>query len=473
MTYKLLTKHNAHQDALALKTKIYDWTLCHQEALTDEETNFIRHHLAQAERDPHGYFYLLIKLHKKKISGLPVCLDCSSLPHALGHWVDAQLQPVVKDQALYLKNSAELEGDLDEMTLPANASLFTYDMVAMYPSINTAQCLDRLLGFLLSPDISQRYGINSKALLKAIKLIMYNNRMRFGNVLVKQISGIAMGMSPAPTLANLFVAIYKDEHILPFIPTVVKYLHCIINNGFGIWLHDPDPAIDESNWKAFQVCLNNSGLLWTFSDHVDEAIFMDLRLKIEGRKVVTSHYAKPLALHLYLPPHSCHAPGVLSELIFGNVLCIHQLCSAAVDIKKEVKLYFHCLLDRGYQPQNITPLFQQAIDNATAYLTCLALKWLCTKSRKATDGCRQIFLHLPYHPANPPSKVIQRLWHNLVGTPPANLPLNKLTNWQGYDVPINRLSIAWYCPSNLANLLSYRKLEHCMGLKLSSFLPSI
>jgi hypothetical protein len=117
--------------------------------------------------------------------------------------------------------------------------------------------------------------------------------------------------------------------------------------------------------KAFQVCLNNSGLLWTFSDRANEEIFWDLRLKIEGRKVVTSLYAKPLALHLYLPPHSCHAPGVLSGLIFGNVLCIHQLCSAAADIKKELKLFFHCLLDHGYQPQKINPLFQQAIDNAT------------------------------------------------------------------------------------------------------------
>jgi hypothetical protein len=301
---------------------------------------------------------------------------------------------------------------------------------------------------------------------------MYNNRMRFGDVLVKQISGIAMGMSPAPTLANLFVAIYKDEHILPFIPTIVKYLRCFFNNRFGIWLHDPDPAIDESNWKAFQVCLNNSGLLWTFSDCADEAIFMDLRLKIEGRKVVTSLYAKPLALHFYLPPHSCNAPEVLSGLISSNVLCIHQLCSAAVDIKKELKLFSHHLLDRGYQLQKITPLFQQAIDNATAYLNCLALEQLCMKSRKATEGCRQVFLHLPYHPANPLSKVIQRLWHNLVGNPPGNLPLNKLTNLQGYNIPINRLTIAWHCPLNLANLLSYRKLEHRTGLKVSSFLPS-
>ena len=59
--------------------------------MTDDETNFIRHHLNQAERDPHGYFYLLIKLHKEKSSDRPVCLDWGSLPHALGRWEDAQL----------------------------------------------------------------------------------------------------------------------------------------------------------------------------------------------------------------------------------------------------------------------------------------------------------------------------------------------------------------------------------------------
>ncbi len=219
-TYELLTKHNAHQDTLSLKTMIYDWRICHQVALTVDETNFIHHHLDRAEKDPHGYFYLLIKLHKEKISGCPVYLDCSSLPHALGRWVDAQLQPIVKDQALYSKNLAELKGDLEDMTLPANVSLFTYDAVAMYPSINTAQCLDRLLGFLLSPEISSRYGIKPTALLEAIELVMYNNCMCFGDVLVRQVSGIAMGMSPAPTLANLFVAMYKEEHVLPFVPAI-------------------------------------------------------------------------------------------------------------------------------------------------------------------------------------------------------------------------------------------------------------
>jgi hypothetical protein len=129
--------------------------------------------------DPLGYFYLLIKLHKLPISGRPVCSDCGSLPHALGRYVDEMLQPIVKDQALYFKNSVELKTDLEAISLPANASLFTYDAVAMYPSINTEDCMARLTEYLSKPEIYGKYGFSSTALLEAIELVMFNNRMRF------------------------------------------------------------------------------------------------------------------------------------------------------------------------------------------------------------------------------------------------------------------------------------------------------
>jgi len=47
------------------------------------------------------------------------------------------LQPIVQDQALYFKNMAELKFELENLRLPANASLFTYNAMAIYPSINT------------------------------------------------------------------------------------------------------------------------------------------------------------------------------------------------------------------------------------------------------------------------------------------------------------------------------------------------
>ncbi len=281
-----------------------------------------------------------------------------------------------------------------------------------------------------------------------------------------------MGMSPAPTIANLFVAIYEKTHLQQYFPHVVLYLCHFTNDGIGIWLHDPDPTIDKNNWLNFQTCLINSGLKWVFGKRSDEVVFMDLRLKIEGKKIVTSLFLKPMALHLYIPPHSCHAPGILSGMVFGNVLRIHQLCSRAPDIVRELKLFFHCLLDQGYQSSQLTPLFQQAMDNAKNYLRRTALDHVRAKSRKDTAHHRHVFLHLPYHPANPSSKSIQKLWRDLVATPNGQTPLHCLTNQQGYDVPIKQLTIAWHHPPNLGNLLSYRKLENYTGLKVLSFIKT-
>jgi hypothetical protein len=53
---------------------------------------------------------------------------------------------------------------------------------------------------------------------------MNNNCMRFGEIIVKQHKGIAMGMSPAPTIANLYVAIFEAKHILSNPPRHLSFL---------------------------------------------------------------------------------------------------------------------------------------------------------------------------------------------------------------------------------------------------------
>jgi hypothetical protein len=55
-------------------------------------------------------------------------------------------------------------------------------------------------------------------------LVMRNNRMQFKDLVVHQIKGIAMMMSPAPTIANLFVAIYEAKKIISLIGTYLLLL---------------------------------------------------------------------------------------------------------------------------------------------------------------------------------------------------------------------------------------------------------
>ena len=96
---------------------------------------------------------------------------------------------------------------------------------------------------------------------------------------------------------------------------------------------------------------------------------MDMTIKIVGTKIETTLFEKPLALHLYIPPHSCHPLGAIIGLVMGNVLRIFQLCSRHDDIENHLCKFFARLLDHGYQSKKMIPLFDRAISNTREYPT--------------------------------------------------------------------------------------------------------
>jgi hypothetical protein len=336
----------------------------------DDARKFIHRKLSETINDPFSYFYLTIKLHKTPISTRPICSDCASLPHALGQWVDEQLQPIVKGQSTYFKNSFDLKKDLGGITLPANALIFTYDALSMYTNIDTEECIARIEQYLWLPATHFRfYHKHPRVIIAAMALVMRNNRMRFGDLVIHQIKGIDMGMLPTPTIANLFVAIYEAEHIVPKIGSYLLLLRRFIDDGIGVWLHDPNPVVVKANWTKCQALVNAMGLSWEFTARSQKVVFMDLTIEIVNRRFVTSLYAKPMALYLYIPPNSSHAPGTLTGLVYSQVLLIYQLCSLSTDINKELATFYRRLLARGYHPRQILPLFEKAIYNVCAHLS--------------------------------------------------------------------------------------------------------
>ena len=111
--------------------------------------------------------------------------------------------------------------------------------------------------------------------------------MRFGNLIVHQHKGIAMGMAPAPSIANLFVALYEASNIITFPKTSLVFLRRFIDDGFGIWLRNCDPIQDAMHWNTFQQLVNSMGLQWEFSPRSDTVTFMDLNIHLtNGRFVI-------------------------------------------------------------------------------------------------------------------------------------------------------------------------------------------
>lgn len=472
-TYTHISNEQAQTAAHDLYHTIFQWTRKYRSDLGDNTTIYIQDKIKQAYDDPFGYFYLLAKLHKSPVSTRPVCSDCASLPHSVGKWVDKQLQPLVKAQHTYFTNSFELKQIFDDMDLlPANALLFTYDAVSMYTNINTRQCTEQLKTFLTDETTLEQFPhIKPAALIEAIDIVMNNNRMRFGTSIVHQHKGIAMGMAPAPSIANLFVAIYEAVKVTTFPKNRLLFVKRFIDDGFGIWLRDPDPNVDTYHWDAFQSIINAMGLTWEFSPRSHTVNFMDLVITLDAGKLSTRLYAKPMALHLYIPPSSCHTPGLTTGLIHGHFHRLFNLCSQEKDIEHEIYLFFNRLLDRGYSLPDLIPIFLTAEQKARerrAQLLCQQrnhqvtqpLETRCTASaaRSSLDHT-SVFLHLRYHPSNPSSQVIQELWRRHVLTPMDKTPLHLLRNRAGYPTEIKRLIVAYSRAPNLGNILSCRKVQ--------------
>ena len=76
--------------------------------------------------------------------------------------------------------------------------------------------------------------------------------MKFGDIIVRQLVGIAMGMPSAPSLANLYVALHEERTIRFFFGNCIFYLRRFIYNGQCIWLHNPDPKMDALTRSRFK-----------------------------------------------------------------------------------------------------------------------------------------------------------------------------------------------------------------------------
>ena len=183
---------------------------------------------------------------------------------------------------------------------------------------------------------------------------------------------------------------------------------------------------------------------------------MDMTLSIVDGRIQTTLYEKPMNLHLYNPPSSAHPPGLLPGMVQGMLFRIYTLCTDPKDMIHRTRAFFNHLQRRGWKRDVLLPLFHKGIPKAQQYTG------LSTNREHDTTA---IFLHLPFHPQNPSSSVIQKLWKGSFNSQPT--VLCDCTNRKGRKNGVKRVIVCYHRPHNLGNLLSYRTLPD--GPPVSSF----
>ena len=399
-------------------------------------------------------------MHKNKLATRPIVSTSGTLLYALGVWCDEKLQIAAQKQRSYFKNTFDLKKDLDKLVLPPNAYLFTSDAVSMYTNIPTTLAL-RKIGEYLAEEAFE--GIPVPHLMRALRLVMKFNIFQFGDTFWRQKTGTAMGTPPAPPWATLYFAIFENNFLDDFTDCLLMYRR-FIDDVFGIFLYDPSrPERYDQLRDAMNTC--GSRLAWVMEPPAKSVIFMDVVIKIKEGHIVTTLYEKEHNLHLYIPPHSCHPPGLLPGMVHGMVFRIYTLCSDAEDQKQKTLDFFFQMQRRGWSPTILRPLFKTAIRRAINYKGPKSIQ------EKQRQSNRTVLFHLRYHPKNPPSSQLQKLWTRHICQPPQPArPLWKHRNWRFKKIEIDRMVICYNRPLNLGNLLSYRVLKDITsGPPASSF----
>ena len=181
-----------------------------------------------------------------------------------------------------VKNSFSFKRDLTRFEADNSCSIFTYDAVELYPSIPTNLCISRIAAWL---EHDQKiHESELKAIVSTLEIVLKNNRLVCGDLFAEQLNGIASGTSPDTSIANLFLSIFEKENIIQQFANFTPFLKRYIDDGFGVWRHDPDLAKDNAAWHAFQNTLNKCGVKWMFSERSRQATFLDMNIWIEKKR---------------------------------------------------------------------------------------------------------------------------------------------------------------------------------------------
>ena len=146
---------------------------------------------------------------------------------------------------------------------------------------------------------------------------------------------------------------------------------------------------------------------------------MDLTITIQNGHVSTSLFEKPLNLHLYIPPHSAHPPGLLPGIVHSTLFRIFTLCSDHDDRVLRTRVFFKQLQTRGYKSDQIKSLFYKAITQAEQY---------SGPTNSTRNDHTSVIFHLPFHPNDPPSYKIQQEWRDNIASPRYHMPLPNMRN---------------------------------------------
>jgi len=314
---------------------------------------FFRHLITEkGQKHSIPKFYGIPKIHKEPVKMRPIIPCHSAIQNPAAKYVSKKLKPIIQSAPTILKSTKDLAIKLSKINLDTNRQWFlvTGDVVAFYPSIPLARCLD-IAADMYATHIGEAATTEE---LKEMRLFLLclrtgneNLITQYKDLVFKQTRGLAMGVADSPDLSNLYGLFFENACQINNHPLVPFYGR-FIDDIFGIvYASSEAEAINIMSIVKFDDCVIEWGASDSFLPFLDMTIYRDADNRLQHMP-----YRKARSHQERIPWISHHPLDVKRGTYIGEMSRLATLCSLHSHYIDAIKSLSALYIVRGY-PANL------------------------------------------------------------------------------------------------------------------------
>ena len=301
---------------------------------------------------------LLYKIHKPGISVRPIIDNTNYYTSQTSTFLHCQLGPKVFDNPFVLRDSLTLIRQVKEVKVEAGHTLrfATFDVTALYPSIDLERGLNSLTWFLKTFCVEFQPAVTELIMVLA-RFVLTHCYISCPEVSANpflQLIGTAMGTSFAVVYANIHL-IFVETNIIYSFNVCFRLNSRFIDDGICLWHASDEDFIVFS--RAFNDIDPSIKYIW--STLSEQAIFLDLSIEILALSIEHSVYSKPSNAYAFLQHGSFHVRNSYPAWIKALLSTALTHSSDYSRWSTRCQLLFTKLRERGFNVKFLTTEFSK------------------------------------------------------------------------------------------------------------------
>ncbi|KAI5642939.1 reverse transcriptase (RNA-dependent DNA polymerase) domain-containing protein [Phthorimaea operculella] len=297
----------------------------------------------------HGYY----KLHKEDAPIRPVVSYTGAPAYNLAKKANAILKKEINIEQHTVKNSIDLINKIKDHTLPQDATLVSFDVKNLFPSIPIDECKSAISEMLIESRMEPQQIID---LQHTISVCLEQNYFTFNNTIYKQNQGLAMGSPLSPICADIYMHMFEKEILRHKVyKENIIYWFRYVDDILCVW---NGPKDDINNFLTYINSINPN-IQFTVEIGGKELNFLDLTISIIDNRHDFKIYRKPTYTDVVIHANSKH-PTSHKHAAFHSM--IHRLVSVPMtkpNFDKELNTIKHIANNNGYETHVINKILKK------------------------------------------------------------------------------------------------------------------